>query len=313
MVVSFFKNMNLQLNYHHLRYFHAVAVHGGITGASGALRISAPTLSAQVRELEGFLGTELFHRQGRRMVLSESGRVVLRYAERIFSLGDELAEVVKRGKPGAAGTVFLGLADAVPKLLASRLLERACAEVPGLRVAVREGQPGELFPALAAHQVDIVVANEPPPASMKNLLPGTRIGRLGVRFAASPALAREFGRRKSLAGFPFLSPARDSVLRRELEQWWSQAGGAPDIKAEFDDSAAMFELAAGGLGAAPVHEPVLKDVCKRYGLVVLPPKPKIEDELFLVTGERQYSHPGVEVLVRLARGVLSAENKNAPG
>lgn len=300
--------MNLQLNYHHLRYFYAVAVRGGITGASEALRVSAPTLSAQVRELEGFLGTELFHRQGRKMVLSESGRVVVRYAERIFSLGDELAEVVKRGEPGGPATVFLGLADAVPKLLASRLLERACAEMPELRVTVREGQPGELFPALAAHQVDLVIANEPPAGSMKNLLPGVRIGRLGVRFAASREVAKKFGRRKSMAGFPFLSPARESVLRRELEQWWSLSGGAPDIKAEFDDSAAMFELAAGGLGAAPVHEPVLKDVCRRYGLTVLPLKPGIEDELFLVTGERQYSHAGIEVLARCAKGMIEANS-----
>jgi LysR family transcriptional activator of nhaA len=297
--------MNTQLNYHHLRYFYAVALRGGVTGAAEALRVSAPTLSAQVRELEAFLGTELFHRQGRRMVLSETGRVLLRYAERIFSLGDELIEVVQRGKPGGPAAVFLGLADAVPKLLASRLLERACAEVAGLRVTVREGQPGELFPALAAHQLDIVIANEPPPASMKNVLPGVRIGRLGVRFAAAPALARKFGRRKSMVGFPFLSPARESVLRRELEQWWSASGGAPDIKAEFDDSAAMFELASGGLGAAPVHEPVLRDVCKRYGLTVLPIRPGIEDDLFLVTAERQYSHAGVEVLAKLARGILN--------
>lgn len=299
--------MNLQLNYHHLRYFYAVATSGGITGAAEALRVSAPTLSAQVRELENFLGTELFHRQGRRMELSESGRVVLRYAERIFSLGDELAEVVGRGEPGGPASVFLGLADAVPKLLAARLLERACAEMPGLRVTVREGQPGELFPALAAHQVDLVIADEPPPASLKNLLPGFRIGRLGVRFAASRNLAKAFGRRKTMAGFPFLSPARQSVLRRELEQWWSLSGGAPDIKAEFDDSAAMFELAAGGLGAAPVHEPVLKDVCRRYGLAVLPLKPGIEDELFLVSGDRQYSHAGVEILARCARGMLLEE------
>ncbi|NBR49666.1 LysR family transcriptional regulator, partial [bacterium] len=77
--------MNLQLNYHHLRYFLAVATEGGIKAATEALHVSAPTLSAQVRELEGFLEVELFRREGKSLILSDAGRVVKRYAERIFA------------------------------------------------------------------------------------------------------------------------------------------------------------------------------------------------------------------------------------
>ena len=117
--------MNTQLNYHHLRYFLAVATCGGITSASEALHVSAPTLSAQVRELEEFFGTTLFRREGRRMTPTETGRHLLGYAERIFSMGDEMVDSVKRGGFSGPGTVFLGVADAVPKLLAARLLERA--------------------------------------------------------------------------------------------------------------------------------------------------------------------------------------------
>jgi len=68
----------------------------------------------------------------------------------------------------------------------------------------------------------------------------------------------------------------------------------------------MFELAARGLGAAPVHQPVLRDVCKRYGLEPLPIHCDIEDELFVVTGERQYSREVVATMVRIARGILKA-------
>jgi LysR family transcriptional activator of nhaA len=96
------------------------------------------------------------------------------------------------------------------------------------------------------------------------------------------------------------------VLRRELEQWWAEQGVTPLIRAEFDDGAAMLELAARGLGAAPVHEPVLKDVCKRYGLSALPIQCGIEDELFAVTGERQYTHAGVSALMETAKGILKA-------
>jgi len=97
--------MNLQLNYHHLRYFLAVATEGGITAAASVLHVSPPTLSAQVRELEGSLGVELFRRQGKAMVLTDAGRVVKRYAERIFAFGDEMAEVVRRGGAGEPETI----------------------------------------------------------------------------------------------------------------------------------------------------------------------------------------------------------------
>ena len=298
--------MNTQLNYHHLRYFLAVATSGGITQAAAAIHVSSPTLSTQLKELETFVGKPLFRRESRRMRLTEDGRLLLRYAERIFATGDEMVEVIKRGKTAGPGTVFLGVSDGVPKLLVARLLDRACQKAPGLQCVVREGLPQELWAALGSHQVDLVIANEAPPPTLLNLPTGRRIGRMGVVFAASQDLAKAFQENPDPAQLPVLAPARESVLRRELEQWWAAQEIKPVIRAEFDDAAAMFELAARGLGAAPIHEPVLKDICKRYGLVALPLKPKIEDELFVVGEKLRYAGEGVSLLIELADGILKA-------
>jgi LysR family transcriptional activator of nhaA len=292
--------MNIQLNYHHLRYFLAVAAEGGIKAASDAVHVSSPTLSAQVRELEEFLGTPLFLREGRRLVATDAGRVVRRYAERIFGLGDEMVEVVRRGAPVGPQTVHLGIGDAVPKLMVSSILIRARHESPDLRVVVREGLPGELYPALMAHQIDLVVANEPPPASLKTALFSRRAGRFAVSFAAAPSVVKKFRPRSGLDGFPVLVPTQESPLRRELERWWSDEGIRPDIRAEFDDAATMCEMAADGAGAAPLPAPVLAAAKRRYGLHVLPLRTGIHEELFVVTAERQFAHEGVRVLARVA-------------
>jgi DNA-binding transcriptional LysR family regulator len=127
-------------------------------------------LSAQIRALEESLGAPLFARDGRKMVLNDTGRVVHRYAERIFELGDEMAEVVDRGEPAGPGTVHLGIVDGVPKPLATDIVRRAWEKVPSLRLVAREGLPGELFPALAAHQIDIVISNEAPSAQLGSIL-----------------------------------------------------------------------------------------------------------------------------------------------
>jgi transcriptional regulator with XRE-family HTH domain len=106
-------------------------------------------------------------------------------AARLVKAGEGM-EVVRRGTPAGPETVYLGVVDALPKLVASAILVRAWQEAPGLRVVVREGLPGELFPALAAHQLDIVLANEPAPSSLKTLVHSTRAGRFGVHFVAKP-------------------------------------------------------------------------------------------------------------------------------
>jgi LysR family transcriptional activator of nhaA len=298
--------MNLQLNYHHLRYFLGVAEEGGIKAASDALHVSPPTLSAQVRELEEFLGQPLFLREGKAMILTEAGRMVRRYAERIVGFGDEMVEVVRRGAPVGPATVHLGVVDAVPKLLASAILVRAWEEVPGLRVVVREGLPGELFPALAAHQLDLVLANEPAPPSLKTLVHSTRAGRFGVHFVAEASLRRRYQARTGLDGFPVLLPTRESPLRRELDRWFAEQGIRPEIRAEFDDAATMCEMAADGAGAAPLLSPVLEVVGKRYGLRALPLRTGLHEELFVVTAERQFAHEGPRVIARLASEVGGA-------
>jgi len=284
-----------------------VAAHGGIKGASEALHVSAPTLSAQVRELEGFLGVELFRRERRKLILSDAGRVVLRYAERIVSLGDEMVQVVQRGEPGGAEIVFLGIVDSVPKLVASWLLRRAWLELPKLRVVVREGMPAELFPALAAHQIDLVITSELAPASLKTLLFSKLVGRFGVHLVAAPEVRNRFSPRKGgLSALPMLVPTRESALRRELDRWWAEEGIVPDIRAECDDAAAMYELAADGVGVAPVLGPVLKDVLSRYGLVELPVRTGLQESLYVVTAERQFSHEGPRIIAHLATQMASA-------
>jgi len=305
--------MNLQLNYHHLRYFLAVAAEGGVKAASDALHVSPPTLSAQVRELESYLGTPLFAREGRKLVPTDAGRVVRRYAERIFGLGDEMVEVVRRGLPVGPQTVHLGIGDAVPKLLISSILVRALHDAPDLRVVVREGLPGELYPALIAHQVDLVMANEPPPASLKAVLFSRRAGRFAVSFVAVPALVGKFRPRHGLEGFPVLVPTRESPLRRELDRWWADAGIRPDIRAEFDDTAAMCEMAADGAGAAPLPAPMLSAATRRYGLRVLPLSTGIHEELFVVTAERQFAHEGARVVAKAAAEMAARVRRRSAG
>ncbi|HEX9189669.1 MAG TPA: LysR family transcriptional regulator, partial [Vicinamibacteria bacterium] len=101
------------LNYHHLLYFWAVAREGGVTRASEHLRLAQPTISGQLKALEEALGEKLFERTGRRLVLTDVGRVVFRYADEIFSLGRELQDTLKDRPTGRPVRFNVGVADVV--------------------------------------------------------------------------------------------------------------------------------------------------------------------------------------------------------
>src|SRR5512147_108562 len=113
------------LNYHHLLYFWTVARTGGVSAASAELRLAQPTISGQLRALEDALGEKLFHRVGRRLELTDVGRMVYRYADEIFTLGRELMDAV-RGRPtGRPLRLAVGVADQLAKLITYRLIEPA--------------------------------------------------------------------------------------------------------------------------------------------------------------------------------------------
>ena len=111
------------LNYHHLRYFWAVAKEGGLRKAAEKLHVSQPTISAQIAALESVLGEKLFWRTGRNLVLTETGQQVLGYAEEIFSIGQELLSSVKQRPTLRPLRMHLVVADALPKLVAYRIIE----------------------------------------------------------------------------------------------------------------------------------------------------------------------------------------------
>src|SRR5512138_376400 len=103
------------LNYHHLHYFWTVARAGSIARASEELRLAQPTISNQLKTLEGALGVKLLERRGRRLVLTDVGRTVLRYADDIFRTGRELQQALRGVPTGERMRLVVGVADVIPK------------------------------------------------------------------------------------------------------------------------------------------------------------------------------------------------------
>lgn len=291
---------NEWLNYHHLRYFEAVAREGSISGAAEMLRTSQSALCAQVKQLEAALGETLYRRVGRTIVLTEFGRIVQGYAQEIFEIGRELLSTAKRAPTRRTLRLNIGIVDSFPKLLTLDILRPVFSHSPAIRVSCHEGKFDDLLGQLAAHRLDAILADESPPTTSKVKAFDHPLGVTGITFCAVPSLARRLKGRfpRNLHKAPMLLPGRNAALRRELEQWFRSVNIEPEIVGEFEDAALAKIVATEGVGVTPVPSAVLAEVIERYGLVSVGQTTACKMQLHLITGERRIEHPGVALLAR---------------
>ncbi len=296
------------LNFHHLRYFQAVAKEGGLRQAAEKLHVSQPSISAQIRELEEALGEKLFRRSGRRKVLTEAGQVALRHADEIFSLGRELVSAVKQRPTTRPVRLQVGVADAMPKLVSFEILKPALSAGPAVHMICREGKLEDLLGQLAAHRLDIVLADEPAPSTAKIRAFNHLLGESGVTICAAPSLARRLRRGfpRSLHEAPALLPAETTTLRRSLENWFRSLQIRPHVLAEFEDAALMKVMATSASGFVPIPTVVVKEAVSRYGLRVVGATERVRDQFYAITAERTITHPLVSLITENAQRLTFA-------
>ena len=291
------------LNYHHLLYFWTVAREGSVTRASQQLRLAQPTVSGQLKALEDALGEKLFERTGRRLVLTDVGRVVLRYADEIFSLGRELQDTLKGRPTGRPIRFTVGVADAVPKLVAYRLLLPALSLPEPVHIVCREDKPERLLAELSVHSLDLVISDSPVGAGVKVKAYSHLLGETPVAFFGSDALASGYrkGFPRSLEGAPVLMPTEGSTLRRSLDQWLDTEGIRPRVVGEIEDSALLkvFGQAGVGLFAAPVA--IEAEVRAQFGVKLLGRVDSVKERFYALSAERKLKHPAVVAICEGAR------------
>lgn len=296
------------LNYHHLRLFSAVAHEGNLTRASRQLCLTPQTVSSQIRDFEHVLGEKLFTRAGRRMELTDMGRVVLGYADEIFSVGQELQEAL-RGEPTTRPLrLVIGVANVLPKLIVHHLVEPALSLEQPVRVVCHEGAPEQLLADLSLHRLDVVLSDRPIPAKINVRAYNHDLGKCGVTFMATPDVAQGLrdGFPESLNNAPVLLPTRDAVLRNELDRWFQQANVHPEVVGEFEDSALLKAFGQAGVGFFAVPSVIAAEVVRQYHVDPVGSPEGVSEHFYAISVERRLRHPGVRAICDAARSELFA-------
>jgi LysR family transcriptional activator of nhaA len=307
-MLLYYRSVREWLNYHHLHYFWTVVRLGGLAPAAEELRLAPSTISAQIRRLEESLSERLFRKSGRRLALTDMGRLVFGYADEIFSTGREMLKAVQGLPTGRPMRLVVGIADVVPKLVAQRLIEPALRLTEPVQVVCREASPEQLVDGLSRHLFDLLITDAPLGAEVKVRAHSHLLGDSGVTFVAEAALARQARGRfpASLDRQPMLLPTENMAIRGGLDQWFEANGVRPRVVGEFEDGELLREFGTAGCGVFVVPTMVEQPLVRQYRLKALGRSEAVRARVYGISPERRVEHPAAAVVFEAARRQLRA-------
>jgi len=294
------------LNYHHLLYFWMTAKQGGLAKAAESLRLSPSTVSTQIGRLEETLEHKLFERQGRKLVLTDAGRIVYRYAEEIFLLGRELFDTLRDQPAKRPMKVHIGIAGVIPKLLAKKFLMPVLQLSNDIQLICHEDRSDRLLAELSLHNLDVVLTDTPVGSSVKVRAYSHLLGESDIMLFAAPPLARKYRRNfpASLEAAPFLLPAAGTALRGLLTNWFDARELRPRIVGEFDDSALLKAFGQQGLGVFAAPAVIREEIKRQYGVREIGIVEGYLERFYAISVEKKLKHPAVVAIAEAAKQKL---------
>ena len=280
-----------ELNYHHLRYFWAIAEERSLTRAARRLHVSQSALSIQLRKLEERLGHPLFVREKRQLTLTEAGRIALEHARSIFHAGDELVAALQGRRASARSVLRVGAVATLSRNWQLELL-RPLLGREDVDLVLRSGTLRELLVQLGAHGLDVVLSNLPLPRDAENRLHSLLLDREPVGLVGRRARGqRPLRFPQDLATTPVVLPSLQSEMRAAFDRLLEDAGIRPVILAEVDDMAMLRLIAreSGALTLVPLV--VVQDELRGGRLVERHRLPQLTENFYAITTSRRFPNP----------------------
>ena len=286
-----------ELNYHHLRYFWAVAHDGNLTRTAERLNLSQSAVSVQIKQLEASLGHPLFERRGRQLILTEAGRIALDHADAIFATGREMIGTLKEeGRSRKA--IRIGALATLSRNFHMEFL-RPILGRQDVEIILRSGTSADLLQALETLNLDVVLINRAPFRGAATPFVSHRLSEQPVSLVGTPDLLRGIsGLSELLARLPFILPTSDTGVRIGFDALTERLGIRPQIAAEVEDMAMMRLLAREGVGLAVLPPIVVQDELSTGRLVEADRLQGIGETFFAVTLSRRFPNTILSELLK---------------
>lgn len=286
-----------QLNFHHLFYFWRVAKLGHLTRAAEELHTSQSAVSAQIRQLEERIGEDLFAREGRRLVLTDTGQLVLAYSENIFGLGQEMLGRLQ-GRMAGITRLRVGSVATLSRNYQENWIRPLLAD-PSVVLTLESGLLEDLTARLLQHQLDVVLANETVPADPARPLHCRFLGSQSISLVgpASRWQTQSLRIPEDLEGLDIALPGPRHALRAQFDALCLSANVTPRLRAEVDDMAMLRLIARDSGWLAILPEVVVQDELRAGILVTVGHSTDLQERFYAITTPRRHRIEALEHLM----------------
>jgi len=232
-----------------LEFFIAIAETGAFSRAAVRLSVAQPVLSRQIKALEQELGTELYHRNGRGIVLSEAGKLLEQHARGVLETTAGAKRALHSLGTAPSGRVVIGMPPSVGAVLTAPIVKQFRSEFPRVSLGVMEGFSGHVLEWLTTGRIDVAVLYNAPRTSALATEPLLTDELFLLGPAADPANAGSGPVPASrLAQIPLILPSRPHGLRVLLDDFLASAGVTPNVQVEIDAMPSTLSLVESGIG-----------------------------------------------------------------
>lgn len=288
-----------KLNFHHLFYFWRVAKLGHLTRAAEALHTSQSAVSAQIRQFEVQLGEALFVRKNRRLILTDTGQLVLTYADNIFWLSEEMLGRLQ-GRSAGITRLRVGSVATLSRNYQENWIRPALAH-PAVVLTLESGLLEGLLARLVQHQLDVVLANETVPANPDRPLLCRFLGSQSISLVgpANRWASQSLRVPEDLDGVDIALPGPHHALRAQFDGLCAKAGVSPRLRAEVDDMAMLRLIARDSGWLTVLPEVVVQDELRAGILVTVGHSAALQERFYAITTPHRHR---IEVLEQLLNG-----------
>jgi DNA-binding transcriptional LysR family regulator len=295
-----------------LQVFHTVARHLSFTKAAEALHMTQPAVTFQVRQLEEYFNTRLFDRTHNRISLTDAGRRVYGYADRIFELYAEMENSVRELTGEISGLVIIGASTTIAEYMLPALLGDFKAKYPDVNVRLKVSNTDGIVQMVENNIIDLGVVEAP--VGNKNLaVEVCRMDQLVLIVPTDHELAKESSVEISkLVNYPYICREEGSGTREVIAEYMQSQGlkGTLNINMELGSPEAVKGAVEAGMGISVVSRATVSKELKLGTLVALNLEPALERPFSFVHQKQKFRLRAMDELLEFAQHYCKTHSDN---
>jgi len=317
------------LNFNQLRVFYHAAKKLNFTLAANELFITQPAVTFQMKAFEEFCNLKLFKKRARRLFLTDEGRALLEYAEKIFKYEKEIENAIEDMRELKRGVLSLGTTKAYARYFMPLMLSSFHEKYPKIKIQLNEGSSLEMTYSLLDFKIEVAVVAKAGELPEVDFFPFSKEEMAVIVAPGHPFTKKKSISFKDLANEPFIMKEKGSGTRKLVEELFSNTDCTPDILMETSNTEFIKQLVQRGEGvsflvkeavAAEIKEKKLAQVALKgrtpflevsiaylKGQVLSPPARAFVDTLRKLKTEDEDMHP---MGIGLMMAKILAQRKN---